>query len=113
MKNPDKPIAFSALQRLGGALTELLDDDHWNNIEKNYLLPALDERESLLKEIELLRKEKHDALQCSRENVAWFETLKADFDTLHDALVKIAAWADSSDTTPCEVIASRALETLK
>jgi len=72
------------------------------------------ERETALnKEIELLRKEKHDALQASRDNVAWFETLKADFDTLHEALVKIASWADSSDTTPCEVIASRALETLK
>jgi hypothetical protein len=41
------PIPDSALQRLGGALTELLDDDHWNNIEKNYLLPALDERKAL------------------------------------------------------------------
>lgn len=26
-----------------------------------------------------------------------------------EALERIAAWADSSDTTPCEVIASRAL----
>jgi hypothetical protein len=40
-------IPDSALQRLGGALTELLDDDHWNNVEKNFLLPALEERADL------------------------------------------------------------------
>ena len=40
-------IPDSALQCLGGALTELLDDDQWNNIEHCYLLPALEEMELL------------------------------------------------------------------
>ena len=41
-------IPESTLQRLGAALTDLLDDDQWNNIEKNYLIPALAERETLV-----------------------------------------------------------------
>jgi hypothetical protein len=40
----------------------------------------------LLKEIDLLREEKLAALQCSRDNVAWFEALKADFDALVNAV---------------------------
>lgn len=38
-----EPIPDSSLKALGGALTELLDDDQWNNIENRYLLPALAE----------------------------------------------------------------------
>jgi hypothetical protein len=49
-----EPIPPSALQRLGAQLAELLDDDHWNNIESNYLLPALKE----------LEQAKRDALPC-------------------------------------------------
>lgn len=51
---PTDPIPESALQRLGSALANLLDDDQWNNIEKNYLLPALEHQERMgvaLKEV--------------------------------------------------------------
>ena len=42
-----EPIPDSALKRLGGELAQLLDDDQWNNTEKRYLLPALEEQDSL------------------------------------------------------------------
>lgn len=42
-----EPIPDSALKRLGGELAQLLDDDLWNNTEKRYLLPALEEQEVL------------------------------------------------------------------
>lgn len=54
MTTGTEPIPPSALQRLGKELAELLDDDHWNNIESNYLLPALEE----------LEQAKRDALPC-------------------------------------------------
>lgn len=44
MLDPEN-IPDSALKRLGSELTELLDDDQWNNIEHRYLLPALEELE--------------------------------------------------------------------
>lgn len=41
------PIEPSKLQELGGRLADLLDSDHFNNVEAGYLLPALQEVRAL------------------------------------------------------------------
>lgn len=80
MPTGTEPIPPSALQRLGAQLAELLDDDHWNNIESNYLLPALEE----------LEQAKRDALPCQVLDVLDSERrAKAKADRYREALERV------------------------
>lgn len=78
MSDP-RTIPDSALQRLGCVLADCLDDDHWNDIEANYLLPALEERVDLCERISDLeskhpewmkriqRERQEERERCARE----------------------------------------------
>ena len=55
------PIPQSALRGLGKELAELLDEDHWNNIESNYLQPAFEELIMLMVERDRYKAELEQA----------------------------------------------------
>jgi len=97
----DDPIPDSALQRLGGRLADLLDEDQWNNIEKNFLLPALAEREALLEQVA-------DPYPPGSLGEHCLE-MRRERDGYRAALEQIAHWADSTDPTSPEAIATLAL----